>query len=120
MNAPLKPVPEAELITQLGDIRRTLTEERERLLQRVATIDEALAAPAAAQLPNSPKATRTREGPGTKEAILAVLTKPMTVKEVVALLPAQAPKSVEAVLHGLATAGKVAKDNSTPKKFSAV
>lgn len=120
MNTQIK-IPEADLIQQLTGIRQALQAEKEALLARVTTIDEALGAKPLAKpvkgvhSMNTPK---TSKGPGIREGVLTAVSTPMTMKEIQTLLSEHSPKSVESVVHGLVSAGQVSKDNSSPKKFS--
>jgi hypothetical protein len=42
----------------------------------------------------------------------------MTIKEVQERLEEHSPKSVESVVHTLASAGQLLKDNSSPRRFT--
>jgi hypothetical protein len=117
--------PEVSLIEQLTQIRQSLQEERENLLERVATIDQALAvtpSPKPAQKPTNkgPNLLRTPRSGGIKEAVLVAVTGTpgLTIREIQTLLSEHPAKSVESVVHSLASAGTLAKDGSSPRKFS--
>jgi len=115
--------PEVSLIEQLTQVREALTAERESLLERVASIDAALAVTPSAKPTKSPqKGTnniRTPKAGGLKEAVLTAVTgSALTVKEIQTLLSEHSPKSVESVVHSLASGGQLTKDTSSPKKFS--
>jgi hypothetical protein len=114
--------PELDLITQLTQVREALTQEREALIARVAVIDDALGTPAAATKPTkrTPKTAAASKPGGLKESILTAVegTPGLTIKEIQLLVSEGSPKSVEAIVHGLASEGRLTKDGSTPRKFS--
>ena len=122
MNIQTKAIPEADLIQQLTGIRQALTEERQRLMERVATIDDALGVVPSKPQPKATKAaSTTSKGPSIKDGVLVALTgTALPMKEIQALLSEHSPKSVETVVHGLVSSGLATKDNSSPKRFSLV
>ncbi len=114
--------PEIPLIEQLNQVRQALQDERQSLLNRVATIDQALAVTPSAkpQKPaKSPNIIRTPKSGGIREAVLSAITgtSGLTMKEIQTLLSEHPAKSVESVVHSLSSAGTLAKDGS-PRKFS--
>ena len=118
MNAPLKSVPEAELIQQLSNVRQALSDERQRLLDRVSVIDAALGSTPQSGV-KKPKPTKATKGVSIKDgAILAVTNASLTMKEIQGVLSEHSPKSVESVVHGLVSTGTVGKDNSTPRRYT--
>jgi len=116
--------PESSLIEQLTQVREALTAERESLLERVASIDQALGAVPSAKPQQKPvKGTKTIGTPragGIKEAVVIAITgtSGLTIREIQELLSEHPAKSVESVVHSLASAGTLTKDTSSPKKFS--
>jgi len=114
--------PELDLISQLTQVRQQLTQERETLLARVAVIDEALGTketPTKTQKRNPKIAAASKPG-GLKELILTAVegSTGLTIKEIQSLVSEAPAKSVEATVHSLASGGQLAKDTSTPRKFS--
>jgi hypothetical protein len=114
---------ETNLIEALVNARNALSEERTRLLERVAVIDQALGASPSKSAPRvtkEPKGAKPPKIGGTKAAVLGVASVPSTLKEIVSALPQVPAKSVEAVVYALAKDGALSKDGSKPSKFSAV
>jgi len=115
--------PELSLIQKLSETRQALEAERESLLARVAGIDEALGAPTpkSQQKPaKGPKDIRTPRQGGIKEAVIAAVTRSpaLTIREIQESLAEHPAKSVENMVRSLAAAGKLRKDESSPRKFS--
>jgi len=118
--------PETPLIQKLAETRLALEAEREALLARVAAIDEALAVGTVSTAPKAVKSVKpTKESkaskPGLREAITGSLVGKsggLTIRQIQEALPTHPPKSIESLTHTMATAGKLAKDNSSPKRFS--
>src|SRR6478609_6617541 len=115
--------PETALIEQLCNAMQALQDERDALLARVDTINKALGliqgqAPKTAA--KEPKGSKAPKGTGLKEAVLVAVTGTagLTIKEIQTLVSEGSPKSVEATVHSLASAGQLVKDGSTPRKFS--
>ncbi len=114
--------PEVALIDQLNQARQALQEERESLVARIATIDEALGVQPQKAAKKEPKGSKKPKA-GIKEAVLTILGAggPLTIKQVQDTIgPDASPKSVEAVMHGLVTSGHLIKDASMPRKFSLI
>ena len=108
-----------DLVQQLSDVRQALQDERTRLVERIATIDQALAVspsvPRTVQKPKTPKPAT-----GIRQAIGAVLASSpnLTIRQIQEATREHPPKSVEATVRAMASEGKLAKDESSPKKFS--
>jgi len=114
--------PEATLIQQLQAARLALQTERESLVARIANIDEALGLQPAKPSLKGAKAPKTTKTPSIKESVLLAIDVggAMTIREVQTLLNDASPKSIEAVMHSLVSSGHLAKDASTPRRFSSL
>jgi len=116
--------PEVSLIEQLTQVREALTAERESLLERVASIDAALAVTPstkpAQKAAKGPSNIRTPKTTGIRDAVLLVVagSPNSTIKQIQESLGEHSPKSVESVVHALVSSGNLVKDGSTPRKFS--
>jgi hypothetical protein len=115
--------PETALIQQLCDAMQALQDERDALLARVDTINQALGL-IQTQQPKppakEPKGSKSPKSSGMKEAVLIAVTgtQGLTIKEIQGLLPEHPGKSLEATIHSLASTGQLVKDGSTPRRFS--
>jgi hypothetical protein len=120
--------PESPLIQKLAEVRQALQAEREALLARVSAIDEALAVGMpASTVPKTakpakaaPKEAKPPRATGVREAIIGALNgKPgLTIKQLQEALPEYPAKTVESTTHVMASSGLLAKDGSSPKRFS--
>jgi hypothetical protein len=115
--------PEINLIQKLSEVRQALEPERKALLTRVAAIEQALAVGMVLASPKgnkpTPKPSKVQRPGGIREAIMATVvgTPGMTIRQIQESLPDHPPKSIESVTHTMATAGILAKEGSSPKRF---
>lgn len=123
MSTPIKAPTIEDLVQQLSEVRKALTEERARLVDRIATIDQALGVtPEASPLKAKGKtvAPKAAKSGGIREAIANVLaSKPnLTIKELQQAIPEHPASSVESTVRTMAADGSLQKDGETPRHFS--